>query len=353
MGPDGDAAADGSRPPSTGGGGGALHASLAAGGEFDLIRTFLQRSGAARPSEELVGPGDDCAVIVGGRIALSSDMSVEDVHFRREWLTPGEIGWRACSAAMSDLAAMGARPIGILVSLAVPEADARELAISVMDGVREAVESVGGVVLGGDLTRSPGPVVVDVTVVGTAEHLILRSGARPGDEVWVTGQLGASAAAVRALLAGQQPSDRARERFAHPTPRIAEARILAETVTLTSLIDVSDGLLGDAAQLATASGVAVVLDAAAIPVDRAAMPGLLPAESLRLAVAGGEDYELCFTAAAGVLDEPVKRQVERDAGIPLTRVGVVEAGEGVHWRSKDGGRTPAGPGGYQHFGESS
>ncbi|HEX2188489.1 MAG TPA: AIR synthase related protein [Longimicrobiaceae bacterium] len=180
---------------------------LAPGAEFALIRRFVPRGQPAR-ADVLVGPGDDCAVVAGG-IALSTDMSVEGVHFRRDWLSPREIGWRAAAAALSDLAAVAARPIGVLVSLALPAGDAGDPAVELMAGVREAAEAVGGAVLGGDVARTTGPLVVDVTVVGEARNPVLRSGARRGDEVWVTGALGGAAAAVRAWLAGGEPDGEA------------------------------------------------------------------------------------------------------------------------------------------------
>jgi thiamine-monophosphate kinase len=320
--------------------------------EFDLIRSFLRAGAAERPAGEVLGPGDDCAVVRGRGIALSTDMSVEGVHFRREWLMPEEIGWRATSAALSDLAAVGARPIGVLVSCAVPGDEAGELAPALMAGVRRAVEAVGGAVLGGDLARSPGAIVVDVTVVGECGAPIRRSGASPGEEVWVTGSLGGSAAAVLAFLEGREPVASARERFAHPRPRVMEALWLAERISLTSLIDISDGLGGDAAHLAAASGVAIVLEREAVPVDEESLYPLEGEEALRLAVTGGEDYELCFTSPAGAVEE-VRAGFERELGIRLTRVGVVESGAGVFWRHGDGGRVPLGLGGYQHFEESS
>ena len=143
------------------------------------------------------------------------------------------------------------------------------LAQAYVDGARAAAEGVGGTLLGGDLTRSPGPVILDVTVVGEAGTPVLRSGARAGMEVWVTGELGAAALCVMLLLRGDEPSPSARRRFAAPEPRIREARWLAERGVPAAMLDLSDGLAGDAAHLAAASGVAIVLDAAAIPIHPA------------------------------------------------------------------------------------
>ncbi len=320
---------------------------LAPGPEFDLIRRFLPPS-EGRPDVR-VGPGDDCAVITGNGIALSADMSVEGVHFRRDWLSPQEIGFRAAAAALSDLAAVAARPIGVLVSLAVPEADAGSFAEALMRGVQEAAEATGGVLLGGDLTRSPGPVVIDVTVVGEAPHPVLRSGSHPGDELWVTGTLGGAGAALARLRAGEAPPADARARFARPTPRTAEAAWLAARTLPCAMIDLSDGIAGDAAHLAAAGGVALLLDREAIPVHPAVF-GLSPVResALQLATGGGEDYELLFTAVPASV-APHLDAFRTEFGISLTRVGRVAVGEGVAW---DGGENPPrrlDRGGFQHF----
>jgi len=323
---------------------------LAPGAEFDLIRRFVPRA-EPRRADVPVGVGDDCAVVSGHGIALSTDMSMEGVHFRRDWLSMREIGYRAAAAALSDLAAVAARPIGVLVSLALPPADVGDAAVELMKGVREAAELVGAAVLGGDVTRSPGPLAVDVTVVGEAAKPVLRSGAQHGDDVWVTGELGAAAAAVACLLRGEEPSAAARERFARPTPRVREARWLAERGLLHSLVDLSDGLAGDAAHLSAASGAAILLSAEMIPVHPAVRAAVADDEAaLRMAVGGGEDYELCFTAPVGaVLGHAI--DFERELGVPLTCVGRVGGGDGVWWVDAQGSRTALGIDAYQHFAE--
>jgi thiamine-monophosphate kinase len=282
---------------------------LGPGAEFDLIRRFLPTRAPARPDVR-VGPGDDCAVVVGQGIALSSDMSVEDVHFRRDWLPPEGIGFRAAAAALSDLAAVAARPIGVLASLAVPAEDAGEYAVAVMRGVRGAAESVGAALLGGDLTRSPGPVALDITAVGETPNPVLRSGAAVGHEVWVTGELGGAAVCVERLLAGRRAPRDAWQRFAEPRARVHEARWLAERGIPSAMLDLSDGLAGDASHLAAASGVAILLVRELIPVHPAVVRHTRSrARSLALALGGGEDYELCFTAPIGGV-EPLRREFE-------------------------------------------
>jgi thiamine-monophosphate kinase len=325
-------------------------APLAAGAEFDLIRRFLPRHPANRPDVR-VGPGDDCALIVGDGIALSTDLSVEGVHFRRDWLSLREIGGRAAAAALSDLAAVAARPIGVLVSLALPAADAGAHAVQVMEGVRRAADQAGAALLGGDLARTTGPLGSDVTAGGETTRPVLRSGAAVGDEVWVTGELGASALYVSRMLAREEPEAAARERYAAPVPRVREARWLAERALPTAMIDLSDGLAGDAAHLSAASGAAVMLVAELIPIHpavRRCAPS--PGEALRLALTGGEDYELCFTARLGAV-EPNCREFEEVFQVRLTCVGRMGGGDGVWWTDPEGHRTPLGVKGYQHFEE--
>jgi thiamine-monophosphate kinase len=321
---------------------------LARGPEFDLVRRFLDGVGPEANPGVRVGPGDDCAVVAGDGIALSTDMSVEGVHFRRGWLGPEEVGWRAAAGALSDLAAVAARPVGILVSLAVPEADAGDYAAAVMEGCRAAAAHAGAALLGGDLVRSPGPVVVDVTVVGEAPRPVLRSGALPGDELWVTGELGGAGAFVRARLRGRAAHPEARERFARPLPRTREALWLHERGLPRAMLDLSDGLAGDAAHLAVGSGVAVLISPEAVPVH----PGVRArgaAGRLALALGGGEDYELCFAARPGEV-QPHAEAFQRELGVRLTCVGRIGGGDGVWLVDPEGRRSPPPTGGWRHFG---
>lgn len=336
---------------------------LGPGAEFDLIRRLVpdrqpdpDSRGPAADSVR-VGPGDDCAVVEADGLAVSSDMMVEGVHFRRAWLDPEEIGYRATAAALSDLAAMAARPLGVLTSLAFPHGDVPEFATRLGHGVHEAAGAKGARILGGDVVRTDGPLVIDVVVLGEAPHPVTRAAARPGHQAWVTGRLGAASAAVRAWGAGGEPSAPARVAFARPSPRTAEALWLNENAELGALIDLSDGLAGDSAHIAAASGVSILLEAAAIPVHDAlredADPGW-PAADVRLALSGGEDYELFFTAPPDAV-EPLRHEFERRFELPLTSVGVVRAGEGVHIRDDDGREAPLAELGlhaYRHFQDS-
>lgn len=325
---------------------------LGPGAEFDLIRRFLAVSGGDLPREIVVGPGDDAAVLAAHPLAVSSDLSIEGVHFQRDWLSAEEIGGRAASAALSDLAAMAARPVGILLSIATAPADAFGFTQRVVHGAVAAARALDARLLGGDLTRSPGPLILDVVVLGEAAHPLRRHGARAGDQIWVTGRLGAPAVAVRAWLAGADPAADARERFARPIARTREALWLRQNADLTAGIDLSDGLAGDLPHIAAASGVGILVDRAAVPVHPAA------ADAVELALSGGEEYELCVAAPPGAL-EPVVAAFEARFDVPLTRIGeVVEGPDGgdadggsLRLRNRDGSIEPMPAPHYRHFTE--
>lgn len=310
---------------------------LGPGAEFDLIRRFYPVDTSAGavlrlPDAVRVGSGDDCAIVRGEGIALSMDIAVEGVHFLREWLQPEEIGYRATAAALSDLAAVAATPIGVLASLAIDESEFH-IAPRIMDGVRAAAAGARAVLLGGDMSRTAGPIVADIVVVGNALRPVLRRGAVAGDSLWVTGELGAAGAAVRAWKAGGAPEPAARLAFALPTPRIAEAIWLATRGAVDALIDISDGLAGDAGHLAAASAVRIILDAASVPIHPTVHAHTPDHEhALRLALTGGEDYELCFAAPPGAVERILDEFVDTFA-VPLTCVGTVHSGAGVMLRA--------------------
>ncbi|MBI1967599.1 MAG: thiamine-monophosphate kinase, partial [Gemmatimonadetes bacterium] len=253
-----------------------------------------------------------------------------------------EIGWRAGAAALSDLAAEGAQPIGVLVSLGMPgENEKRETgnvdpAAEIMAGVGAVAQSVGARVLGGDLLKSE-RYLVDVCALGTCERPVRRAGGRPGDGVWVTGELGGCRLALRELQAGRKPADDVARRFARPAPRIAAGLWLARQGA-RAMLDVSDGLASDARHLAAASGVALEIALEHVPCWIGADP--------LLAVASGEEYELLVALP------PAFGAAEADAfqefhDLPLTRIGSCAAGEGV--RFTDRGLTIAPPRGFDHF----
>ena len=313
---------------------------LGPGGEFDRLRAIFAALGTA--GRDL---GDDCALLsVGGRtLAISIDLSLEGVHFRTDWLALREIGWRATAAALSDLAAEGATPLGVLVSLGVPGNRQRRTgnaspAVQIMAGVGAAARSVGASVLGGDLVRSP-RYLVDVCVLGVAQRPVRRSGARPGDGLWVTGRLGGAGLALAALRAGRgrRLAPALRRRFARPVPRIAAGRWLARRGA-RAMIDISDGLAGDAGHLAAASGVGVAIELERVP----CWPGVTPLAAVR----SGEEYELLVAMPRRFGPTDVKA-FGRATGLPLTRIGACTAGRGV--RMTHDGRPITPPPGFDHF----
>jgi thiamine-monophosphate kinase len=328
------------------------HTPLGPGSEFDLVRRL-----AARWGERAAGLGDDAAVLdvpAGERLVVSTDAFVEDVHVRRGWLLPREIGWRATAAALSDLAAMAARPLGIVVAVALPESwlgDAEEIA----DGIGEAAAYAGTQVIGGDTTRAP-QLSLTVTVLGSAARPLLRTGARPGDRVWVTGALGGPLAALRDLQRGVEPLPFNRARFAHPEPRIREAQWLAGRGA-TAAIDISDGLAADARHLAAASGVRLRLDLDQLPLHEEIDPRTgawsasehraRPAAALLDAARSGEEYELLVTAP-GPLDVA---EFTARFGVRLTEIGVVsEAGDlGAGIETRIAGERVDPPAGHDHL----
>lgn len=316
---------------------------LRSGAEFDLIRRMLE-GGSELPPEVRVGPGDDAAVLEGGWV-VSTDLSVEDVHFRRAWVTDGEIGYRAGAAALSDLAAMAACPVALLVSIAAPRGGSIDVE-AIQTGINSVAKTVDAAVIGGDVSTSPGLLVLDVVVLGRASWPVKRDGAEPGDYVWVTGSLGASAAAVRAWTAGDYPAPALREAFVRPTPRVDAARCLVEHEVVSALIDISDGLAGDAGHLAVASGVAITIEVDLVPIASAAVDALGAEAALDAALFGGEDYELCFVTDPDVVDP---EYFLRRHGLQVTRVGTVSQGEGVWLQSAGGERREVRQGGFDHF----
>lgn len=299
-------------------------------GEFELLALLRERLPDAGPQVRL-GSGDDAAVTVpGGAVATSVDALVEGVHFRRKTASLRQIGRKAISTALSDLAAMGAAPGEVYVWLGAPEGmDEAEL-LEVGEGLAAVAAETGTTIAGGDLTRAP-VLSLAVTVTGhapDADDFVTRGGARPGDALVVTGELGGAAAG---LLLLEDPSlegdDALRARQLDPTPRFAAGRALA-AAGATAMIDLSDGLAGDAGHIATASQALLVIDADALPIAPgvAALAAASGRDPLELAAAGGEDYELLAALPPAAVG-PAQKALAA-LGMPLTAIGRVEAADG-------------------------
>ena len=321
-------------------------------GEFERIDRLVRALG-----DGAVGAiGDDAAVLPadGHPWAWTVDTLVEGVHFRFDWLDPGDVGHRALAAAVSDLAATAARPVGALVAAAVSR-EAADVLEAVYGGFRTLAGRVGCPVVGGDLTRSEGPLHLTLTALGRCPgDPLRRSGARPGDEVWVTGELGGPAAALGWLAREPAPGFRDHPvflRLARPEPRVSEALWLRErAAALTAGIDLSDGLSGDAGHIARASGVALRLEAEEIPIHPGAreLAARLHEDVRAWAIHGGEEFELLLCATPGAIQPHAAAFVER-FGLPLTRIGRVERGDGVWMRDETGAEARLPALSYDHF----
>ena len=305
--------------------------------EVELVER-LAAIGWRGSRDVLLGPGDDAAVLRGGWV-VSTDLVVEGVHFRLDWVSPEEAGFRAGAAALSDMSAMGARPVCLLVSLAAPEAGRR--AVEFQEGVARAGDRVSVPIVGGDVSRTVGPMMVDVIALGRTRNPLRRDGAGVDDELWITGEVGAAAWAVRDWREGREPPAEARRRFVEPPDRSEVSRRLAEGAHATAMIDVSDGVSIDLARLCRASGIRGVLRIEDLPV----CPGL--PEGLNLALGGGEDYELLFAARPGAHSDIVR--IGRESATPVRRVGFFERGEGVELETADGRMRVPERLGFDHF----
>lgn len=324
-------------------------------GEFAWIARLAEILG--EPARSAIG--DDAAIVEGqdSPWAWTTDTLVEDVHFRFDWLDPEAVGRRALVASLSDLAAAGARPAGALVAVAGPAATVTRRIEGLYAGLRDAGRGAECPILGGDLSRAEGPLHVTVTALGpvVGGPPLSRGGARAGDEIGLTGALGAPAAAL-ALLAAASPealpdvrAHPAYERLAAPAARNGEIAWLRERVGIHAAIDLSDGLSGDALHLTERSGVAIVLEPGRIPIHPGAVEAArtLGTATLEWALHGGEEFELLVAAPPGALEEHAARFQAR-FGIALTVIGAVRAGDGV-WTRSEGGERRLVPRSWDHF----
>ena len=295
-------------------------------GEFELIASL---AGRLDPAWDGLGIGDDAAAWLpspGKLVVATTDMLVEGIHFRLDWTSPRDLGWKALAVNLSDLAAMGAVPGRALISVALLPKQAA-LVEEMYEGLTELARLTGTRVVGGDTVRSPGPLVVNVVLVGEAEpgRLLRRDGALPGDLLLLTGSVGASAAGLALFLDGDRDllsrPEAALLMAAHhrPSPRLAAGWALAG-LGVRCAIDVSDGVVSEAWHVAQASGVAIRLDTDRLPLEAAAVALLGEAKARQLAVSGGEDYQLLFTAPEARLAEVVAALGEEDRPTVVGRV---------------------------------
>jgi len=326
-------------------------------GEFGFIDRIARM--AADDPAVVVGIGDDAAVLdLGGpdHVVVTTDAMLEGRHFRLDWLAPEDVGWRAASGALSDIAAMGASPAAVFCTIGLPPEWPVERADALLGGVIDAVQAVGGTLAGGDVIASD-RVLIDIMALGRVPpgQALLRSGARPGQVLAVTGALGAPAAAVMALtrpgpdtLAGEDLAP-VRRRFAHPEPRVRAGRAIAASGLVSAAIDLSDGLVQDAGHIAERSGVRTVIEAGRVPIAAgcAQVAERIGGDALTWALAGGEDFELLI--ALDEADLQALLALEAVAEVGLTVVGRVEEGAGSVALDEDGRAIDLPRGGWDHF----
>ena len=331
--------------------------------ERDFLHLLRAQAGS-RASQVRIGIGDDCAVLKpprGHELMVTTDLLLETTHFRRDWHSPGAAGHRCLARGLSDLAAMGARPLAAFLSLSIPPSLTGEWTMRFLKGLLALAKTAGVPLAGGDTAEAPGGasalLSADITLLGSAPAgtALLRSGARRGDALYVTGALGGSSAelamlaAQPAALSAAQPAGSLRLHAASPGhPQLFPAPRLAQGLRLRRLasaaIDLSDGLSTDLTHLCEASGVRAEIDGALLPIHPFAQAA---ADPLALALHGGEDYELLFTAPQAI---PIPRSI---AGVPLNRIGSIlprrRRAPIVTLIGFDGQRRPLAAQGWEHF----
>ena len=362
---------------------------LAAAGERAAVAQVLARLGASHPARIpwVIGPGDDAAALhlPPGEVAvLTTDTLVEGVHFERAWTSPEDLGYKLIQSATSDVGAVGARPVAALVAVSTPGTLAEHELLRLTDGMLEAARAHDLALAGGDTTQAP-LLVITATILGSAspDALRTRSGARPGDRLAVTGELGDAAAGLLALkeihageslspatwlrpesaltglerrlaargFAGSAPAAlaAAARRLLRPSPPIAGGA-LAAAAGATALIDISDGLASELGLIAEASGVGLVVEAGAVPVGAGARAWAARqgGDPLAFALDGGEDYELLIAVSSGHWAS--LKAALAAGGVRVTEIGeVVARQEGIGLRDATGKVRPLAPGGYEHF----
>ena len=325
---------------------------LATLGEFGLISRIA--AGVFTHESVLTGIGDDAAVTAlstGMQLLTSTDMLLEDVHFRRAWHDPYRLGRKSLAVSISDIAAMGGIPRWALLSLAVPSDLQLDFIDDFMRGFLAMASENRVALIGGDTCSSRSGLMISVTVMGeqSPDRIVRRTGAMPDDDIWVTGSLGDAALGLKLLENGEAVSDDLLSRLLDPNPRVSVALALAEAGLATAMIDVSDGVLADYGHIAEQSGVGGRIRLDALPLSAAFRRHTadLPAINLHLALSGGEDYELCFTSRRSnreKIGDCVKK-----CGIEVTRIGIVTSSPGVTAVNPDGTPYNSQTKGFNHF----
>jgi thiamine-monophosphate kinase len=311
--------------------------------EREFIARLRRLAGRAKHCGVIRGIGDDCAILqipAGQQLLVATDLCVEGVHFRREWHPARSVGHRCLARGLSDIAAMGGEPVACFLSLGIPAELPQKWADEFLRGLLQLGRQFHVPLAGGD-TSSAEKITADILLLGSvpAGKALLRSGARPGDRIYVTGELGGAAAVLKRLFAGEKIRPGSTSRHFYPVPRIETARLLRRRQLASAMIDLSDGLSVDLAHLCQESGMSALIEASAIPVAKAA--------TLDLAQHGGDDYELLFTARQRVKVPP------KIAGVPITMIGKIlpksSGRSAVRIREESGHAKFLMAEGWQHF----
>ncbi len=310
--------------------------------ELQLIHRIRRTAGRTRQKPEQ-GIGDDCAVLDiprGHEVLVTTDFTLEGIHFRREWHPADSVGHRCLARGLSDIAAMGGIPRAVFLSLALPSELPQRWVDEFLAGLLKLARRYSVTLAGGDTAQSPAGILADIIVVGAVPtgRAILRSGAHAGDIIYVSGTLGASIATLLELRSGSKPHPSAHPRHFYPEPRIAIGKYLREKKLSSAMIDTSDGLSTDLRHICDESGVGATIEAAALPTTDAD-------NALQLALHGGEDYELLFT----VPPARARKLPAQIAGVPITRIGAITRGRQIKLKTPDAKTQPLIPGGWQHF----
>ncbi len=316
--------------------------------EKALIRRIRDRAAKGRVAglHRGIGIGDDCAVVPiprGHEALVTTDFSLENVHFKRAWHPPESVGHRCLARGLSDIAAMGGQPLAVFLSLAFPRTLPQSWVDGFLRGLLKLASKFEVNLAGGDTAESRDGVMADIIALGSVPRgkAVLRAGARPGDRIYVTGELGASAAVLDLLSGGKRLRRSYFESHFYPTPRVAVGRFLREKGLASAMIDISDGLSTDLGHICEESGVGAELETEAIPV--ATVGKSLRRVELQFALHGGEDYELLFTA-------PLKNRIpSRIAGVAVRQIGAVTGGRKIFLRDKKGVRQELKSQGWEHF----
>jgi len=317
-------------------------------GEFGLIDLLAKMAGGG-DERMLIGIGDDAAAWQGDdSIQLASvDSFIEGVHFTPETTPWQDVGWKALAVNISDIAAMGGIPRYALVALSLPDDTEVDNVTALYTSMLKLAKQYGVTIVGGDISRAP-LVAIAVTILGNSptKKILTRSSAKAGEVVAVTGKLGAAAAGMEVLKSRRNLDPEAeshlKNAFLHPTPRIAEGLLLVEQGVKTA-IDISDGLVADLNQICKASRVGARLEVERVPVEPA-VKAAFSEGALELALSGGEDYELLFTAGAEIVDK-----VKKAASRPVTVIGEITDGKGVSLVDKEGKPFKLAKSGWEHF----